>query len=83
MDLDAVSLYPAAISIMKVPLGAPKPFVGEIPADVDYYVVDVKVKKVGKPQHFALIRYEEDGENHWVDDERCLNRIYHVDKREH
>ena len=52
LDIDAVSLYPAAISIMKVPLGAPKPFVGEIPADADYYVVDVIVKKVGKPQHF-------------------------------
>ena len=28
-----------------------------------------------------MIRFEEEGENVWVDDERCLNRRYTVDKR--
>ena len=39
------------------------------------------LKKVGKHYSFPLIRFEEDGENIWADDDRCLNRRYVVDKR--
>ena len=80
-DFDSVSLYPSAMSIMKIPLGYPKPFEGPIPPDAVYYFADVKVTKVGNHQHFSLIRYEEDGKNVWSDDKKCLNRIYPVDKR--
>ena len=81
VDFDAVSLYPSAISIMKVPLGTPKHFENVIPDDADYYVVEIVLKKVGKHYSFPLIRFEEDGENIWTDDDRCLNRRYIVDKR--
>ena len=81
LDVDAVSLYPSAMSTMKVPLGMPKPFVGAIPPDADYYFVDVLLKKVNKHRHFSLGRIEENGKNIWADDDRALNHIYHLDKQ--
>ena len=81
VDFDAVSLYPSAMSILRVPLGAPKPFQGAVPEDADYYVAYIRLKKVGIHRDFPLIRIEEDDKNIWTDDERCLNRCYYVDKR--
>ena len=54
VDFDAVSLYPSAMSIMKVPLGCPKAFTGEIPEGVDYYVAKIELKKVCIHRHFPL-----------------------------
>ena len=80
VDFDSVSLYPSAMSTMKVPLGTPEPFEKEIPQGSDYYVVEIILRSVGKHRHQPLIRIEVDGENVWTDDERVINKHFIIDK---
>ena len=80
VDFDAVSLYPSAMSTMKIPLGEPQEFEKVIPEEADYYVVEIILKKVNKYRHFPLIRVDEEN-NAWADDESCLNRRYVIDKQ--
>ena len=81
VDFDSVSLYPSAISIMKVPLGKPKPFEGKMPDKVDYYICEIIIEKVNKHRHFPLIRItHEDGTNEWTD-QGIEGKKFIVDKR--
>lgn len=85
--VDAVSLYPSAMICGEgYPIGDPKMLEDLEPVDVmskDYYVVTIKIKKIGVHRSFPLISYVPKGEGRWWTDELddgVRNGVLRVDK---
>ncbi len=69
--LDANSLYPSAMAEMPgIPIGIPKVIGGEIPLGADYYIVRIKITKIGEKLDFPMISYKDDdtGNRNWSND---------------
>ena len=68
-DYDACSLYPSAMNRLDgFPLGRPE-VIKSFDRAVDYYIVEVKINKVGKNRSFPLMSYkDEEGLRQWTND---------------
>ena len=62
--LDAVSLYPSSMERLGqengLPLGPAKRFIGEPPADANYYIAEVVISKINKSQQMPFVCVKDD-----------------------
>lgn len=62
--LDAVSLYPSSMERLGqengLPLGPAKKFIGEPPADANYFIAEVVISKINKSQQMPFICVKDD-----------------------
>ena len=67
-DFDAVSLYPSAMKIMRIPLGAPKVWSQSIDwQETDYCILDVEFSPVQEHRAFPLFVVRDGFKNVWSD----------------
>lgn len=69
MDFDAVSLYPSAISLLRVPLGIPKVISSLDDMGDNYYIAEIVITAVKKQRAMPFMCYRDsNGGRRWTND---------------